>query len=708
MKKYLFILLAFGVLLCSCGKKAPQGVRYDGLASEVLTESTKAILEAFELPDDTGMIVRIDSLCQKNDYLDKVDVNGKSFVIHAYLEPRIIKADVYGFAGGELTGDAGDEYLMLQLDYADGESVENAIIEMSRFLLDVHSRADLKYSGWVRKYGANGFKTYIDDLISNVSLLVKPYDNFWGSLMKPFYLMSVKCMELTGSAMSGLLLMILIIATFMLVFLFAAIHLLALGKKGKGIACGFVSTVISFLSILPILIFTLFISMPKYENLVALKEIYGYEDTGRLISAYMTSPFSPSTLGLIIVAMILFIAYKFIDHYRLQLLANNGKEVDEAQREKGEQDVADNVGAELGSMFPVLFCAFIVDKVLVLAFALFYFLKLVRAFILWRSNCGAQWVYKIASKAAIVSAVLGFVGVICVASVSSDTTDDPLAVKERRFAEEIYTSGEIDTMSYIVGMDYVSYLEENKALKTPQIDFDASYFGMSDGLRGRQSAYDGQIAYQAFLRYRSISNAPQDYSVDTVSYYLGKAFAYELKKMHCVKGIGEFSKGKLHEGFDDALQAVPSEVWVNFSNAKAIYASWLSKRDLFIKDTNRLEEECFLQNNSTRPGVQTTSSGLQYIIHDPGTGKKIRSSSTVKVKYTGRNINGEVFDSQTADLKVNKLIRGWKEGLCLLASGGKMTLYIPSDLAYGSSWAGNVEPNSMLIFDLEVVKIVRR
>ena len=107
----------------------------------------------------------------------------------------------------------------------------------------------------------------------------------------------------------------------------------------------------------------------------------------------------------------------------------------------------------------------------------------------------------------------------------------------------------------------------------------------------------------------------------------------------------------------------------------------------------------------------TTKSGLQYKTIQEGTGKSPKASSTVKVHYTGKLVNGTVFDSsvqhgQPIEFALNQVIPGWTEGLQLMKEGGKATLYIPANLAYGSQGIpGIIPPNSPLIFDIELIQV---
>jgi peptidyl-prolyl cis-trans isomerase A (cyclophilin A) len=109
--------------------------------------------------------------------------------------------------------------------------------------------------------------------------------------------------------------------------------------------------------------------------------------------------------------------------------------------------------------------------------------------------------------------------------------------------------------------------------------------------------------------------------------------------------------------------------------------------------------------------TQVTASGLRYKVIKEGTGAKPVATSNVKVHYTGKLLDGKVFDSsvergQPIDFGLNQVIPGWTEGVQLMKEGGKYEFYIPSNLAYGERGAGGViPPNSDLIFEVELIKI---
>ena len=122
--------------------------------------------------------------------------------------------------------------------------------------------------------------------------------------------------------------------------------------------------------------------------------------------------------------------------------------------------------------------------------------------------------------------------------------------------------------------------------------------------------------------------------------------------------------------------------------------------------------KAFLESNKAKEGVQVTASGLQYKILKEGEGKKPVSTDKVKVHYTGKLIDGNVFDSsvqrgEPAEFGVTQVIPGWVEGLQLMKVGSKYEFVIPSELAYGERGAGNaIPPCAVLVFEVELLDIV--
>lgn len=171
-----------------------------------------------------------------------------------------------------------------------------------------------------------------------------------------------------------------------------------------------------------------------------------------------------------------------------------------------------------------------------------------------------------------------------------------------------------------------------------------------------------------------------------------------------------------YRGFTDALlgdttlftQACAEDYFTTKQQAdKAIREEKLygPNRDAGIK---------FLEENAKKDGVITLPSGLQYKVLVQGTGEVPQSSDKVKVHYEGRLLDGTVFDSsykreEPTEFTPSQVIKGWSEALTMMPVGSKWQLYIPYELAYGERGAGaDIKPYSMLIFDVELLDIVKK
>lgn len=123
------------------------------------------------------------------------------------------------------------------------------------------------------------------------------------------------------------------------------------------------------------------------------------------------------------------------------------------------------------------------------------------------------------------------------------------------------------------------------------------------------------------------------------------------------------------------------------------------------------EGKAFLEKNKSQEGVKVTSTGLQYKVISSGTGKAPAETDNVTVKYTGKLVDGTVFDTsesraEPTSFVVNQVIPGWTEALQLMHEGDKWILFIPSELAYGEQGAGGqIPPHATLIFEVELVKV---
>ncbi|MBD5312048.1 MAG: FKBP-type peptidyl-prolyl cis-trans isomerase [Muribaculaceae bacterium] len=196
--------------------------------------------------------------------------------------------------------------------------------------------------------------------------------------------------------------------------------------------------------------------------------------------------------------------------------------------------------------------------------------------------------------------------------------------------------------------------------------------------------------------------------MDKLSYAWGLAMGQQLKGM----GMKEISLDSFKDGVKVAFDGGKPEM--EPEEAQKIIQDYLS--DLQEKAIAAAKEagSKFLEENKNKDGVKVTPSGLQYVVEKEGTGMQPGAEDEVTVHYTGRLLDGTVFDSsvsrgEPATFPLNRVIPGWTEGVQLMKEGGKYVFFIPSELAYGAQGVPQViPPHSTLIFEVELIKVNRK
>ena len=172
---------------------------------------------------------------------------------------------------------------------------------------------------------------------------------------------------------------------------------------------------------------------------------------------------------------------------------------------------------------------------------------------------------------------------------------------------------------------------------------------------------------------------------------------------------------KLLAGFSAAIEndttLFTQDAGETYFRAKQQYNKEAKQEKLY--GANRDAGRKFLEENAKRDSVVTLPCGLQYQVLVKGEGEVPQATDRVKVNYEGRLIDGTVFDAsarhgdEPAEFTPQQVIKGWTEALTMMPVGSKWRLFIPSDLAYGDRDAGQIKPYSTLIFDVELVEIVK-
>ena len=197
-------------------------------------------------------------------------------------------------------------------------------------------------------------------------------------------------------------------------------------------------------------------------------------------------------------------------------------------------------------------------------------------------------------------------------------------------------------------------------------------------------------------------------TIDSVSYAIGVSVGTDIKRQ---------LKMFLDDKQNNEMVATAFKKMINGDSVKftktqadsisnAYIASELKRKD----EARKAKNTAFLAANAKEEGVITTESGLQYKKVKDGNGKKPTMQNTVKVHYEGKLTDGTIFDSsrqrkEPIEFKLDRVIKGWTEGLQLMDEGSEYILYIPYELGYGERQMGNIPPYSTLIFDVELLEV---
>lgn len=199
------------------------------------------------------------------------------------------------------------------------------------------------------------------------------------------------------------------------------------------------------------------------------------------------------------------------------------------------------------------------------------------------------------------------------------------------------------------------------------------------------------------------------YAFGIVNYNALKTDSLMLDPMIVAKAMMDGKEGKPLM----ADEAARSYIMGFISKREAQKAAKKAETDK-VKFKDYIEQnEAFLSKNKEKAGVKTTASGLQYEVIKMGTGPTPTAQSTVKVDYVGTLIDGTEFDSsikrkQPATFPVSGVIPGWTEALQLMPVGSKFRLFLPANIAYGATGAGEtIKPFSTLIFEVDLLEIVK-
>jgi len=205
---------------------------------------------------------------------------------------------------------------------------------------------------------------------------------------------------------------------------------------------------------------------------------------------------------------------------------------------------------------------------------------------------------------------------------------------------------------------------------------------------------------------------PSKGQIDTTSYLLGVNFGLVITQ----NGFGDLNMAQIQKGMKDALNAKEGQPMdsafvkqfkIDPSQMNMIINEFLGKRMAYEGALNKEKGDKFRKEFYAKNSADSTATGIVYLIQDSGSEVHATSDrDTVKVNYRGTLIDGTEFDKNDGiEFPLNRVIKGWTEGMKLVGEGGKLTLVIPAHLAYGERGPRNIGPNSTLIFDVDLLEV---
>ena len=216
-------------------------------------------------------------------------------------------------------------------------------------------------------------------------------------------------------------------------------------------------------------------------------------------------------------------------------------------------------------------------------------------------------------------------------------------------------------------------------------------------------AAEGSKEVKALLPSKSLT--------DSTSYLIGVNFGSWIKG----NNFGDINYDQMMKGLKDFINAKGdmqdstffNQFKVDPNTMNEVLDSYIQKRRAYTGALNTEKGAEYIEKFLKEEGAQKTESGLAYLILEPGNDKKaVSDQDTVWVDYKGTQLDGTVFDqNENINFTLNRVIKGWSEGMKLVGEGGKVKLVIPGDLAYGEYGNRGIEPNATLVFDVTLNKV---
>ena len=203
--------------------------------------------------------------------------------------------------------------------------------------------------------------------------------------------------------------------------------------------------------------------------------------------------------------------------------------------------------------------------------------------------------------------------------------------------------------------------------------------------------------------------------IDSVSYIIGAIYGQGLREQTKQYPGTPGNMDALIAGFLKAAKGDSIHLGMDMQESQSFANNYFQNAQMRAAEVAKEEADKFLAENKTKSGVITTASGLQYKVITEGTGPKPAYTDTVKIHYHGTLANGEVFQStvqqgEPAEIPISIVIPGWQEGVQLMPVGSKYIFWISPELGYGMTPPPNspIKPNSVLVFEVELLEIVKK
>ncbi len=266
----------------------------------------------------------------------------------------------------------------------------------------------------------------------------------------------------------------------------------------------------------------------------------------------------------------------------------------------------------------------------------------------------------------MINKKLAIIGLMAAAALVAGCKDDA-----KKQAPKLDTLEQ--KVSYLIGQNIGNGIKQNNI----PLDQDAFLLGLNDVKTAASPADQAKLAELSKKAPESLTKEEKA-ELDKL-----KASAPRISQEDAEKIMKEFQENMMKKKEEDAKK---------------------------LAETNKAAGDKFLAENKAKAGVQTTASGLQYKVITEGSGVKPKATDTVKVHYTGKLLDGKVFDSsvtrgEPVEFPVSGVIPGWVEALQLMPQGSKWEVYIPSELAYGPTGNQAIPPSSTLIFEVELLEV---